>query len=308
MVSSTGAWAACSFSGGTVYREYTVTIPSITIPRNAAIGTSLGTAQTAAIPATSVFASCTAPGTVSRTVTGTTQITGDPNFTYATDVPGVGIRYYDGNTSGYRRYWGKGPSESWAGTWSWGSSFLGAELVVTGPVGTGVVNEIPTATFSLDGLRVATIRLLSGTAITGRTCSITSTTTNVTLPTVRVSDFSQVGATAGEKAFSLNLDCSMAGTANAFITFTDNAQPGNTGNRLTLSPGSSSKGVQLQLYRNGVPISFGPDAAAMGTTNQISLGAATSLSQIPLTVRYIRTGDVAPGSVSAVATFTLSYQ
>jgi type 1 fimbria pilin len=235
------------------------------------------------------------------------QIQGQANYTYETGVDGVGIRYYD-SYAGTRRYWGKGASESYVGGWSWAGTKLGAELVVVGPLGGGTLTALPTANFSLDGLSVANVQLLPGTSLIGTTCSVTGTHINVTLPAVKGADFAQVGATAGEKSFNLNLDCSTAGTANAFITFTDNNQPGNTGNRLSLSPGSTAEGVQLQIFRNGTPVAFGPDSAVKGTLNQISLGTTAALSNVPLTVRYIRTGVVKPGAVSAVATFTLSYQ
>lgn len=301
------AWAACSFTNGQTFRAYNLTIPSVTIPRDAAVGTVLADVNATADPSSGAFANCSSPGTAVRVVNGTSQVTGGPTYTFATNLPGVGIRYYDlsyGNT----RYWGEGAGGSYVGNWTWSGTKLGVQLVVTGPVSSGTLATLPTGAFSLDGLQIATINLVPGTTVVGSTCRVDSTSTDVTLPVVRVSDFPQVGATAGERAFSLSLDCSMAGNANVHITFTDNNQPGSTGTLLSLSPDSSSKGLQLQLYHNGTAIALGPDSAQRGTTHQIGLGSASSLSRIPLTVRYVRTDSVTPGTVSAVATFTLSYQ
>lgn len=63
------------------------------------------------------------------------------------------------------------------------------------------------------------------------------------------------------------------------------------------------------LNAANTPISFGPDSANFGTTNQWLVGNSTGTNiSIPLSVRYIRTGPINPGTVKAAATFTMSYQ
>jgi type 1 fimbria pilin len=64
-------------------------------------------------------------------------------------------------------------------------------------------------------------------------------------------------------------------------------------------------------------VQFGPDTAEAGTSHQWLLGASQAVSGVALTVQYYRddtnsAGDapatVSAGTVSAQATFTLSYQ
>jgi type 1 fimbria pilin len=74
---------------------------------------------------------------------------------------------------------------------------------------------------------------------------------------------------------------------------------------LTLDSTSSAKVERLSYNGNNV---FGPDSSIPGNTNQIQLGSITGQSTLQLNAAYIRTGAITPGSVSAAATFTFSYQ
>jgi type 1 fimbria pilin len=79
---------------------------------------------------------------------------------------------------------------------------------------------------------------------------------------------------------------------------------------LSLASGSTATGVGIELRRaNDVKISYGPDSATLGTTNQWLVGAAPNGNlKIPLSARYVRTaGALAAGSVNGLATFTMSY-
>lgn len=115
------------------------------------------------------------------------------------------------------------------------------------------------------------------------------------------------GATAGNTNFSIDLSCQPG--ANVFVTLTDATNPGNTTNNLTLTGDSTASGVNLRvLDSNGSPVSFGPDSAASGTTNQWLVGPSASTTSIPLTAQYVSTGNVSPGTVKGLMTFTLSYQ
>jgi type 1 fimbria pilin len=90
---------------------------------------------------------------------------------------------------------------------------------------------------------------------------------------------------------------------------TDANNPANRSTNLGLGGASTAGNVAIQLLRqDDTAIAFGPDSAAVGTTNQWLIGPSSSVTGIPLTAHYIATGSATPGSVSAVATFTLSYQ
>lgn len=140
------------------------------------------------------------------------------------------------------------------------------------------------------------------------TCSVQSSSIiNVNLPTISANVFPNVNSVYGRVPFSLTVNC--ANTTNLNITFTDNNNIGQTTSILRPSSTSTAKGIGVQLQYNGNNISFGPDSAEPGTTNQIVLNNnLTGIQTFPFAASYVRTGTVTPGTFSAKATFTLSYQ
>lgn len=233
-------------------------------------------------------------------------LTALPNV-YTTNVAGVGVRVLPGADKGNTQY---APFDVTGGPVSprtYVQNQLQVELIKTGPIAVGV---------ALSGVFYNGSATLSGfgsdAAFTGGTfknvsCS-TQAETHIRLLHVNTRDLMNVGATANEKPFTLNFNCSGAGTANVYITFSDNTTPGNTSNKLTPATTSTSSGVAFQILKSGSAISFGPNSSTFGNVNQIALGPASALTSLPLSVRYIRTGDMTPGKLTAVATFTMSYQ
>jgi type 1 fimbria pilin len=148
--------------------------------------------------------------------------------------------------------------------------------------------------------------------IKAATCSVSTASVAVTLPDVAPADFPSVGDTAGSKAFDIGLNCA-GSTAQVYMTLTDSTTPANRTDKLTLAPSSTATGVQIQILRSGnTLVSYGPDSNAAGNTNQFLVSSASAIvtagNVIPFTARYVRTGAVGIGTVSAVATFTMSYQ
>ncbi len=139
-----------------------------------------------------------------------------------------------------------------------------------------------------------------------KTCTVTTPDIRFPLPPVAASKLGTVGMTAGDTGFNIGLNCKSG--SNVYVTLTDLTNQGNTGNQLTLTPDSSAQGVKLRILRNGQPVGYGPDSAAIGNTNQWYVGPSATLSNIPLTAQYIATGKVSSGTVKGVATFTMSYQ
>ncbi|UEP27787.1 MULTISPECIES: fimbrial protein [unclassified Burkholderia] len=138
------------------------------------------------------------------------------------------------------------------------------------------------------------------------TCTVTTPDIRFPLPPVAASKLGAVGMTAGDTGFNIGLNCKSG--SNVHVTLTDLTNQGNTGNQLTLTPDSSAQGVKLRILRNGQPVGYGPDSAAIGNTNQWYVGPSATVSNIPLTAQYIATGQVSSGTVKGVATFTMSYQ
>ncbi len=150
---------------------------------------------------------------------------------------------------------------------------------------------------TIDNLNIAT-----------STCSLQSgSTTAITLPTISRTSLSSINSISGNMPFNIIINC--PSLTNLNITFTDNSNNLNTGTYLIPMAGSTAKGVGIQLTYNGKIIAFGPDSSATGTAGQIVLNSNLIGTQsFPFTASYVRTGAITPGSLSARATFTLSYQ
>ena len=309
--------AYCAWINGQGTTTHKFTLPAtLTIPRDAKVGTVIKDVSMLALPSSTLYAFCDS-GSLTyayRTVSGGAQVAGLPDYVFATNVPGIGMRFYDLPVGWPKRYWGPGKMQGVYGNWGWNNSWVGAEVVVTGPVSPGVVDGSLLATFKL-GTDSSTITVTNmsttTTTIVAQSCTVTNTALAVDMPTVVTTSLPAVGATSSAKGFSIGVSCpSTSSGAKVFMTLTDAANPGNTGNTLTLAPDATASGVRPQILNAAnTPISFGPDSANFGTTNQWLVGNSTGTNiSIPLSVRYIRTGPINPGTVKAAATFTMSYQ
>jgi len=137
---------------------------------------------------------------------------------------------------------------------------------------------------------------------------VTTPAITVYLPHVSASSFASAGATAGDPRFRIGLNCAGAG-GNVYVTLTDTSNPADRSETLSVKNTSTATNVSLQLLRgDGSIVSYGADSASSGTANQWLAGPASTMNDIPLTVRYLATGTATPGTVAAAATFTLSYQ
>lgn len=140
-------------------------------------------------------------------------------------------------------------------------------------------------------------------------CSVTTPSVLVPVDRTFTNKLIAVGATDAETSFSLGLNCDAG--VKVSTTIRDAVAPSNTSTTLSLSTDSSAAGIGYQILNGGTPINFGPDSAVAGNPNQfVVVPTATTggAVNIPLTVRYVRTGTIRAGSVNAKATFTMSYQ
>jgi type 1 fimbria pilin len=130
----------------------------------------------------------------------------------------------------------------------------------------------------------------------------------VPLGKVQTGDFPEINSTAGKGNFQISL--SGCNSSNVYMTFTDGTFPGNTGSILSPALDSQVQGLGVQIRRADILqiVSYGPDSSAAQNTNQFYVGKGSDPMIIPFTASYIRTGTVTPGSFSAIATFTMSYQ
>jgi type 1 fimbria pilin len=277
---------------------------------------SVGTVLQSVKNTQNVTYSTTCPVTKATTVSGI-PVPGMAD-TYQTNVPGIGVHFYV--TSG----WGNtaSPLVSVPSTevLSAGSSGTGqptfytrADLVVTGPVGNGTLTQLPNMSLSYVGDCINDpsyetphgLAITTGTTIAGRTCSVTTTSVDVPLPTAFPGNLN-TGST-GATPFNLGVDCTQGVTVK--VTLTDASDVSNTSTILSLAPGSTATGVGLQILSGSTAVAYGPDSAVAGNVNQWTVGtSAGGPMTIPLTAQYVRTGTVTPGTVKGTATFTMSYQ
>ncbi|WP_447914745.1 fimbrial protein [Delftia acidovorans] len=147
------------------------------------------------------------------------------------------------------------------------------------------------------------------------TCRVSTGKIDVTMAPAPFADFKGIGSVTAAKDFSIELTCA-GGEANtrltAFITLTDATQATNRSSTLTLAQNSKARGVGIQVLRNNVPVSFGPDSGSLGNANQWNAGQVAqgqNSLKIPLSARLVQTaGSVTPGMAYGRATFTMSYQ
>lgn len=246
---------------------------------------------------------------------------------YETGVPGIGVALMVGATSsGSPTNWKPLQLEETLLATSGNQItfyyivYYQAVLVFTGSLTTGTytIPRIVVGTskaYGLDGRVVYSgTTYLNGMTINvaASGCTLTSgKQMNIKLPQLVGNKLQAVGAVSDEAApVTLRVDCQ--GAVNVYATLSDVANQANEGTILSALPGSTSRGIGLQIYRQGseTPLHFGPDSAVKGNKNQWLAGTVTDASlSIPLVARYVKTAETfTPGSLDAGATFTFSYQ
>lgn len=323
LIGTSTAHAQCSPT--TTLPDVVVSLPpTISVPPNVQNGAVLATV-TVPVPGASAglkYATCSsgslfwaiAAGPVVANRVGSTSV---PGIGYTSSLSGGGL----GGTIGMDTTIdsAKVPGGPAGPTFS-DQLYVTVNLVKTGPIsagalslnpqGPGIANRVGSFFVGTGGRTLFNVTMASNaTSITSSACTVTTPSTSVALDKVLTRDLTGVGSTAKEVPISIGLNCPSAGT-RIFITLTDNSDPTNTSNALSLKAGSSAHGVKFQIVNAGVPVSFGPDSSAAGTINQWQAGTSSGgTMNIPLSVRYIQTATpVQGGTANAAATFTMSYQ
>ena len=290
--------AACTLTGNTPVVSFSFAQSIISINPNAAVG--------------SVLAST--PQVTPNPSNGQLSCTGRTNTTYgvvnsAGTQPALSdVIFPIGNTGvGYRithptAYLGPYGSASIApGTYTL-SVTSGLELVKTGPIRTGTVISGTLGNWVYDnGVTAEVFQIQSPVRLIYPTCTVNTSTINVVLPTVSNTAFNGVGTVAGATVVPISLQCSSGN--QLYIQFDTAASvSGATGVIAPATGTGRAKNVGVQLVNQSfTPVAFGTPA----------LVGATPDGPMNLTyyARYYQTATpVAAGTVSATATFTLSYQ
>lgn len=242
------------------------------------------------------------------------------NTVYPTSVPGVGLKISEDGANYYPResFWlpnenSLNPTLQWTQT-----SQVYFELVKTGEISTGGQlqgNVLKYTVGNPGGQMLKEVSWSGPVSIrpTVPSCVVQNPSLAVPMGNVPSTSFKGVGTYSPSVPFNIVLSCSggSSGTyTDVYVTLTDSTDTGNHSNILSLSPSSGAKGIGIQILTGSTIISYGPDSSVIGNTNQWSAGRinqGTSSFTIPLTARYIQTGQITPGEAVGVATFTMSY-
>jgi type 1 fimbria pilin len=109
--------------------------------------------------------------------------------------------------------------------------------------------------------------------------------------------------TAPEKTFNIGINC--PGGARIAMAFTDNSEPSNTSNILTISKNSQAAGIGLQLRKDSTPITYN---ASNSNMLLVAESANAGVVHVPLVAKVVKTGPVRVGRFTAHSTITLGYQ
>jgi type 1 fimbria pilin len=253
-----------------------------------------------------------------------------PGYTdvYPTNVPGVGVRYTVSNGSGTtcRNL----PTNLTNGSYKLTCHYLTAAnspgydfavmvsaiFVKTGAITSGPLTTIPavkaTGSINNQGDSWPWGNIFSSAAagsFASIACSVADGAIKVDMPQANTRDLQTVGATTAKTPFNVSLNCD-AGVRVA-VTLTDVSTPANRSTTLTLTQDSTASGIGYQIAYQGAPVAFGADSSVAGNAGQIFVSPGPTVSgvlSVPMTVSYIRTGIISPGTANAKATFTMSYQ
>lgn len=290
--------ATCSPLNGWTNKPGSVAFAAtISVPISAAVGTVLDTKSVAVTP-NGPYINCDAVTNFSGPYYGQVGGTGPIG---TTNVPGVGARitFTNGGKSYVLPF--QLPNTP-AGTYNMTNASWKIELIKTGPITAGkMVTGAYGGYGAVGGFFATYLDITGGGQIVPATCTVSNTAVPVPMGIVNRSDFKGVGTTAGQKDFSVPLNCAagtkihiaLAGTAHS------SGAPGVLA--LSASSGTVAQGAGLQLLYKSAPVAF---------NTQIDAGTAASAGayNIPFVARYYQTAaNIVPGQANSSATFTMTY-
>ncbi len=237
------------------------------------------------------------------------QATNLPNV-YQTAVPGIGIRAYVNELARVLAHPARSVRSTATTAYGPQSGAGRVQLIYTGPVKSGQL-QLPVilgAEYYGDAMTAQLSLNNNNASVTAGTCEVTTPNINVSMPAASTERFPAVGSSYGRTPFVIGINCNSAVGLN--VTLTDSSNSGNDSDILSLTPGSSARGIGYRVRHNASVVRYGPDSALAGNPNQIHVGTASAAGyvSIPFTIEYVSTDTVRAGSANAMATFTMSYQ
>jgi type 1 fimbria pilin len=274
----------------------------IVIDPNAAVGSVLAsTGQFTPSPIQDML--CSGKTTIGVNNVIGSQPGGSTNI-YPTGISGIGYRITHPDTSSYLLPYGFDTYQATSSNQQVELSVTsGIELVKTGTIANG--STIPMgqlANWQYGSIVVENFMLSRPVTLTYPACTVNSKAVNVVLPTISNTAFKGVGNTAGGTPFNISLTCSAGSTLLIeFDTANQSAVANSVISNATGNGRAKNIGVQL-TDQNLVPVTFGTPAVVGTTPN--------GPYDLTYYARYYQTATATPtaGTVSATATFTLTYQ
>lgn len=249
----------------------------------------------------------------------------DPSIPHATEVTGLGMRVY----------WKTGPSSPKLPLPVTGRFNVLSDGRCTLPPGYLVVEWVKTGAFSSipPFARAVPARIVSSNApqvgqalwtlvvrspvnpSTPPTCRPATASMTVPMGTASIRNFTGPGTTASPQPFELVLVCGGGDAGRQIavnVTLADAVNSTNHNDWLTLTSGSTARGIGVQVLKDGRPLFFGANAPGNPwSAGRVDGGSTTGLIlRIPLTARYVQTAATvtAGGSANAQAVATFNYQ
>lgn len=188
------------------------------------------------------------------------------------------------------------------------TSALGSDIAASNPLGAGA-GVADWIVFPLRKGAAAANLGLSGAVplVAGGGCTVAPIALTVSLPTVSASALASPGSSAGATAFSFPLQSCQGIAATPYAVYASWSFTSVPGYPSVIansaSAGAAQVGVQI-LDASGTPVAGTPSSASLAGTVAASGGVASAT----YVARYFATGAVTPGAVTAVATYTLTYQ
>lgn len=290
------ARAACNFTKGSTTTPVNFNPPStITVPFTAPVGSVLYTSPLVS-PSNPPDMNCN--GTTDFGMIDSVGATPGTGINiYPTGISGLSYSITHGDLSTYLYPYPCCQIAQGKYTFNVGSSL---QLIKTGPIVSG--STLPAGVLGYwqyaNGQDVENFTLANAVTIIDPACTLDTPTITVPLPSIAATSLTGTGSVADATAFAIGLTCSSGATLYIQL---DTAAPiaGTTG---VIANSGSAVGVGVQLIdKNFAAVAFGVPTLVGATPN----GALS----IPYYAQYYQTATtIAAGTVSATATFTLSYQ
>ncbi|PFH11519.1 type 1 fimbria pilin [Collimonas sp. PA-H2] len=314
---SAASQATCTFVSGTPTDGETIRFANAVVQRDAPLGSTIASIASNTIGNRPLgFMHCTiGPAYVAAWVAeGMSTVIYNGEQLFNVGIPGVAMRVITPGVQGsFGKYIGpfprlypspQGCQLNGAGDANYCGALWGPvtfQLVKIGNTGSGTIAIAGSIATSVPSFTYTYRYQFGASTVNSVACSVTNTSIPVPMGNINRNQFTGgVGSGAGDRDFTVNLNCDASTRVNIMLEGTahSSGRPG----MLALSPSSFpiAQGVGLELSRNGTPVTLGQPIAT-GTA------AAAGPYTITLHARYVQTAAIVPGQANSTANFTMTY-